>query len=66
MSSVCVGLFGLQKFAGEDYESDMPAYKDTLNDEEIIAVLSYIKGRWPTDIQEYHDQLNKKAEEAKE
>lgn len=46
-------LFELTKFGmvppniPEGYESDMPAYKDTLTDEQIWAVLSYIKSRWP-------------------
>ena len=51
--------FGLKKFAGEDYESDMPAYEGTLDDDQIIAVLSYIKSVWPPQIREYHDALNK-------
>ena len=58
--------YGLQKFAGESYESDMPAYKDILSDHEIVAVLSYIKSRWPSDIQEYHDHLNEQARKVKE
>ena len=52
--------FGLKKFAGEDYESDMPAYDGTLSDREITAVLSYIKSTWPADIREHHDRLNKR------
>ena len=46
-------LFELTKFGmvppnvPEGYESDMPAYKDTLTDEQIWAVLNYIKSRWP-------------------
>ena len=55
-------LFALTKYgpaalAGGGYESDMPAYEDTLSDEEIWAVLSYIKSRWPAEIQARHDQL---------
>ena len=30
--------------------SNMPAFKDTLTDEEILAVLTYIKSNWPQDI----------------
>lgn len=30
--------------------SPMPAYGDTLTDEEIVAVLDYIKSTWPVDI----------------
>ena len=30
-----------------DYESDMPAFGSKLSDEEIAAVLAYIKSTWP-------------------
>lgn len=40
------------KTAPEGYESDMPAYGKVLSDEEIIAVLAYIKSAWPTEILE--------------
>lgn len=50
--------FGVQKFAGADYQSTMPAYTDTLTDAEIIAVLSYIKSQWPENIRKRHDALN--------
>ena len=53
--------FGLQKFAGENYKSKMPAYKDILSDHEIIASLSYIKSRWPAAIRERHDEINRAA-----
>ena len=29
------------------YESDMPAFADTLIDAEIVAILAYIKSTWP-------------------
>jgi mono/diheme cytochrome c family protein len=32
--------------APKDYESDMPAFRDKLSDEEIWAVLAYIKSHW--------------------
>lgn len=40
-----------------DYESAMPAYGELLSDEEIIAVLSWIKAQWPEEIQARHDIL---------
>ena len=58
--------FGLKKFGGENYASDMPAYREVLSDFEIIAALSYIKSSWPPEIQEYHDHLNEKASKAQE
>jgi len=42
----------------KDYKSKMPAFGETLSDEEIIAALSYIKSQWPEKIQRRHDQLN--------
>jgi mono/diheme cytochrome c family protein len=35
-----------------DYESDMPAFKDVLSDDQIAAVLAYIKSTWPQQIQD--------------
>ncbi len=58
--------YGVQKFAGPDYKSDMPAYVDVLTDAEIIAVLSYIKSRWPENIRKRHDGLNKQYEHLKD
>ena len=29
------------------YESDMPAFEGILSDDEIVAVLAYIKSTWP-------------------
>ena len=56
-------LFELTKYGsaavvGGSYESDMPGYEGTLNDREIIAVLSFIKSRWPAQIRDRHDQIN--------
>ena len=45
-------LFGITKnglvppYAPRGYESDMPAFGGRLNDDEIWAVLAYIKSRW--------------------
>lgn len=51
--------YGTAKFAGLDnYETDMPVYEDILSDSEIVAVLSYIKARWPREIRDRHDQMN--------
>lgn len=38
--------FGLQAIA-PGYESDMPAFENVLSDDEIGAILSYIKSTWP-------------------
>ena len=45
-------LFGITKYGlrppytPKNYESDMPAFGDKLSDEEIWAVLAYIKSHW--------------------
>lgn len=53
---------GLGKFAGDDYRTRMPVYDGVLTDEEIIAVLSYIKSTWPASIRRRHDSLSRPAE----
>ena len=54
--------YGLAKFAGLDgYETNMPIYEDALADEEIIAVLSFIKAQWPKELQASHDEMNAAA-----
>ena len=41
------------------YESDMPAFKETLSDSEIAATLAYIESTWPTDIRARQPQARK-------
>lgn len=50
-------LFGMTKeglvpgkYAPPGYQSDMPAFGSTLPDDDIWAVLAYIKSRWPAEI----------------
>lgn len=53
---------GVAKAANlKDYPSAMPAYEGTLSDEEIVAVLSWIKSQWPPDVRARHDELNRAA-----
>ncbi|MDH4989171.1 cytochrome c [Aminobacter anthyllidis] len=46
----------------KDYKTRMPVFGDVLTDDEVIAVLSYIKSTWPEEIQIRHDQLNRAYE----
>ena len=50
---------GLSELLGPDstYESAMPAYEGVLTDEEILAVLSFIKSTWPADVRARHDAM---------
>ncbi len=56
-------LFQLTKYGvgalinDPDYVSNMPIYEGVLSDEEIIAVLSYIKSTWPEEIRARHNEM---------
>jgi mono/diheme cytochrome c family protein len=54
---------GIAAHAPAGYESDMPAFSQTLSDAEIWAVLAYIKSTWPADIRERHDRMSQRASE---
>lgn len=57
-------LFGITKhglipgkYAPPGYQSDMPAYGGALSDEDIWAVLAYIKSSWPQEIRKSQREL---------
>ncbi|WP_299368599.1 cytochrome c [uncultured Tateyamaria sp.] len=54
--------YGLAGLMENPPASGMPAYEGVLRDEEIIAVLSFIKSTWPEDLRAYHDDLNALSE----
>jgi len=60
-------LFGITKlgmippYAPPDYKSDMPAWGDTLSDDDIWAVLAYIKSRWPEETRKIQADINNEA-----
>ena len=52
--------FGVAKLIDDpDYATAMPAYEGTLSDDEIVAVLSYIKSTWPPEIRARHDEMER-------
>lgn len=57
-------LFKMTKYGAaslaklKDYNTAMPVYDGVLSDEEIIAVLSWIKAQWPSELQARHDEIN--------
>jgi mono/diheme cytochrome c family protein len=53
--------YGIEKMINKSYPNNMPAYEGKLNNDEIIAVLSYIKSTWPNRIILQHDQINARA-----
>jgi mono/diheme cytochrome c family protein len=50
---------GVQKFAGADYQSAMPAFGQRLSDADIAAALSFIESRWSPQIRQRHDAINR-------
>lgn len=46
----------------KDYKTRMAAFENSLGDDDIIAVLSYIKSRWPEEMQTRFDKLNQAYE----
>ena len=59
--SMLIGMvtYGIEKYAPEGYQSDMPAFETILPKQEILNVLAYIKSTWPEGIQQRHDQIPK-------
>lgn len=53
-------LFDITKRGGRAYDpkSNMPGFADTLSDEEIWAVLAYIKSTWPPQVLARQMQIN--------
>jgi len=61
-------LFGIIKqglvppYAPANYKSDMPAWGGTLKDEDIWAVLAYIKSRWPAETRKVQSEINQESQ----
>jgi mono/diheme cytochrome c family protein len=54
--------FGIASVIGDPtYKAAMPVYEATLSDQDIVAVLSWIKAQWPAAIRERHDLVNAAA-----
>jgi mono/diheme cytochrome c family protein len=64
-------LFGLTKhglkppLGPPGYESDMPAFDATLNDEQIWAVIAFIKSRWPSQIRDHQSRIDETMRRAR-
>jgi len=54
---------GIAAFAPPGYETNMVGYAGILSDEEIWAVLDYIKSRWPEDLRVRQAELSRQAGE---
>ncbi len=57
-------LFEITKFGpgvvinDNSYKTTMPAYRNILSDEEIVAVLSFIKNTWPEEQRSWQEKVN--------
>lgn len=52
---------GLKPYAGDDYESDMPAFEGKLTDAEIAVIWTYIKSTWSKREREYQAQITRQS-----
>ena len=52
---------GGQSVAPPDFKSNMPGFEAMLTDEQIWAVLAYIKSTWPTDVREHQRRISKQS-----
>ncbi len=50
--------FGVAEFNNLDYETAMPVFKEVLRDEEIWAVLAFIKGHWSDRSRRSQERVN--------
>lgn len=55
---VAMTRHGILPFAPEGYRSTMPAFDGILDDDEIHAVIAYIKSHWPPEFRRLQERLN--------
>ena len=51
--------YGIAAQVGDGYESDLPGYEGVLDDDDIVAVLSFIKASWSDEIRRRQDDINR-------
>lgn len=55
--------YGVAKAAKiPDYVTAMPKYEGVLSDDDIVAVLSFIKAQWPPEIRQQQDEVTRSAQ----
>jgi mono/diheme cytochrome c family protein len=52
---------GTEAIVGNGYKSNMMGFGDVLTDQEILAVLAYIKSTWPRRVVDTHNRINQDA-----
>lgn len=53
--------YGVGRFAGPGYVTDMPAFEGRLSDDEIRAVLEYIRAQWSAEVRKVHAEIDRKS-----
>jgi len=52
--------YGTAEFVGRGYENDMLGFASVLSDEEIRAVLAFIKSSWPDRERRYQEEMSRR------
>lgn len=52
--------FGFEKYTGPGYQTDMPRFAGVLSDDDVLAVLAYIKSTWPKEEAAHQASMNQK------
>ncbi len=52
---------GTERIVGGGYKSRMIGFQDMLTEDEIVAILAYIKSTWPPEIVDAHNRINDRA-----
>jgi mono/diheme cytochrome c family protein len=55
---------GVAAVVGGGYQSDMPAFAEALSDDEIGAILAYIKSAWPERARQFQAEVTRNSGEA--
>jgi mono/diheme cytochrome c family protein len=51
---------GVSEIVGGNYESDMPGFSDIMTDDNILAILDYLKSTWPERERAYQAQATER------
>ena len=58
---IAITTLGTETIVGGGYRSNMSGFADILTEDEILAVLAFIKSTWPERLIELHNEINERA-----
>jgi len=58
---IALTWYGTARLVGGDYKSRMPGFAGTLSQDDVVAVLAYIKSTWPDAVIDRHNAVNAQA-----